>query len=37
MEIIKRFAFNSTTSSLSERNSLFNELFDVLNSQKKDG
>jgi hypothetical protein len=37
METIKKFAFHSTTSSLSERQTLFDELFSVLKTPKSDG
>lgn len=37
MEIIKKFALNSTQSSLKERNELFNDLFAVLEDPNKTG
>ena len=37
MEVLRRFAFNSSTSSLKERESLFEQLFQVLNSPKGSG
>jgi hypothetical protein len=37
MEIIKKFALNSTQSSLKERNELFNNLFEVLQDETKSG
>jgi len=37
METIKKFTLCSTTSSLTERRTLFNELFVVLNNPEKNG
>jgi hypothetical protein len=37
MEILKRFAFKSTTSSLKEREILFDELFKLFDSNEKNG
>lgn len=37
MESIKKFVFNSTTSSLKERNLLFTSLFEVLKKKDKEG
>ncbi len=34
MEVLKKFAYNSTTSSLKQRNELFDELFKVLSDEK---
>jgi hypothetical protein len=33
MEVIKKFVYNASTSSLSEREILFKDLFDVLNDK----
>ena len=35
MEVLKKFALNATTASLSEREQLFNDLFNLLDSQRK--
>jgi hypothetical protein len=37
MEVLKKFAFNSTTSSLNERKVLFEDLFVSLNSNEAKG
>lgn len=37
MDIIKKFAFNSTTTSMNERNELFEDLFDLLEDSSKIG
>ncbi len=37
MEVLKRFAFSSTTSSLKEREILFDELFKLFDSNEKNG
>jgi hypothetical protein len=37
MEVIKKFAFNSTTTSMNERDVLFEELFNLLEDKTKVG